>query len=183
MPVVWLFILLLKERKNPTDPLSHFKSAGLHVHKAYFFSVSSLIWKYFLISCYISNHSLGHIRLFFNSHDFLIAYFKKSLLLFFWLHCIKFHVPFVYKLSIIIKQMICLSSSNLSQSWLIKDSLSFNMHRRRENENNQYHICCCVILTISLFILAWNTLYVDGVGSNLSFQIFKAKLKLVGLLV
>lgn len=116
MPVVWLFILLLKERKNPTDPLSHFKSAGLHVHKAYFFSVSSLIWKYFLISCYISNHSLGHIRLFFNSHDFLIAYFKKSLPLFFWLHCIKFHVSFVYELSIIIKQMICLSSSNLSQS-------------------------------------------------------------------
>lgn len=183
MPVVWLFILLLKERKNPTDPHSHFISAGLHVHEAYFLSVSSLIWKYFLNSCYISNHSLGHIRLFFNSHDFLIAYFKKSLLLFFGLHCIKFHVSFVYKLSIIIKQMICLSSSNFSQSWLIKDSLSFNMHRRRENANNQYHICCCVILTISLFILAWNTLYVDGVGSNLSFQIFKAKLKLVSLLV
>lgn len=32
MPVVWIFILLLKERKNPTDPLSHFKSARLHVH-------------------------------------------------------------------------------------------------------------------------------------------------------
>lgn len=75
MPVVWIFILLLKERKNPKDPLSHFKSARLYVHKAYFLSVSSLIWKYFLISCYISNHSLGHIRLFFNSHDFLIAYF------------------------------------------------------------------------------------------------------------
>lgn len=114
---------------------------------------------------------------------FWLHILKNHCFFFFWLHCIKFHVSFVYKLSIIIKQMICLSSSNLSQSWLIKDSLSFNMHRRREKENNQYHICCCVILTISLFILAWNTLYVDGVGSNLSFQIFKAKLKLVGLLV
>lgn len=86
------------------------------------------------------------------------------------------------ELSIIIKQLICLSSSNISQSWLIKDSLSFHMHRKKEDENNQYHICCYVILTISLFILAWNTLYVDGVSSNLLFQTFKAKLRASGFI-
>lgn len=88
------FYSLVERGKKPNRFLSHFKSARLHVHKAYFLSVNSLIWKYFLINCYISNHSLGHIRLFFNSHDFLIAYFTKSLLLFFLLHCIKFKCLF-----------------------------------------------------------------------------------------
>lgn len=87
------FYSLVERGKKPNRFLSHFKSARLHVHKAYFLSVNSLIWKYFLINCYISNHSLGHIRLFFNSHDFLIAYFTKSLL-FFLLHCIKFKCLF-----------------------------------------------------------------------------------------
>lgn len=120
MPVVWIFILLLKERKNPTDPLSHFKSAGLHVHKAYFFSVSSLIWKYFLISCYISNHSLGHIRLFFNSHDFLIAYFKKSLLFFFFGYIV---LNFMFLLFTSFRSLLSKWFALAAQIYLNRDSL------------------------------------------------------------